>query len=60
MQRHQIPHTAWIDKRGTERWLEYWRPFSGELKGFSQQTALTILQALYQGLTERHFAWQSM
>jgi hypothetical protein len=54
-QRHQIPQTAWIDKRGTQRWSEYWQPFSGKLAESSQKTALVILQTFYQWLTDQHY-----
>jgi site-specific recombinase XerD len=53
--RHQIPQTAWVGKRGTERWSEYWRPFSGKLVESSQKTALVILQTLCQWLTDQHY-----
>jgi len=54
-QRYQIPQAAWIGKRGTERWSEYWRPFSGELQESSQKTALVIVQTLCQWLTDQHY-----
>lgn len=53
--RFTIPQARWLGARGVPRWSPFWRPFEGPLSNGSQKTALTIVQALCQWLTDQHY-----
>jgi site-specific recombinase XerD len=54
-QRFKLPQDRWLGARGMQRWSPLWRPFEGMLSAGSQKTALVIVQALCQWLTEQHY-----
>lgn len=53
--RFTLDQSRWLGARGTPRWSPWWKPFEGPLSAGSQKTALTIVQALCQWLTEQHY-----
>lgn len=54
-QHFTIPQARWVGPRGAERWSVSWRPFEGPLSAGSQKTALVIVQAMLQWLTEQDY-----
>lgn len=50
-----VEQSRWLGTRGTPRWSAFWRPFEGPLASSSQKTALVIVQALCQWLTDQHY-----
>lgn len=54
-QRFKLAQERWLGARGASRWSAFWRPFEGPLSTGSQKTALVVVQALCQWLTEQHY-----
>lgn len=51
----RLPRTSWIGPRSIPRWREDWRPFAGPLSPGSQRVAISVLTALFEWLTRRHY-----
>ncbi|MDB5795884.1 MAG: integrase family protein [Noviherbaspirillum sp.] len=54
-QRFAIRQENWLGSRGMPRWSHRWRPFEGPLSAGSQKTALVVVRAMCQWLTDRHY-----
>jgi site-specific recombinase XerD len=54
-QRFILRQENWLGARGIPRWSHRWRPFEGPLSAGSQKTALVVVRAMCQWLTDRHY-----